>query len=80
MDTIGRALAAVGQDVQPGSVPDAAFLVAAAEGVLFEGLASLLRQVGLSQRARQNVSGHALGIIMGCCKSTSSPEDVGLLG
>lgn len=47
MDTIGRALAAVSRDVQPGSVPDAAFLVAAAEGVLFEGLASLLRQVGL---------------------------------
>ena len=45
MDAIGQAVAAVGQDVQPGSVPDASFLVAAAEGVLFEGLASLLRQV-----------------------------------
>ena len=45
MDTIGHAVAAVRQDVQPGKVPDANFLVAAAEGVLFEGLASLLRQV-----------------------------------
>lgn len=47
MGTIGRAVAAVGRDVQPGAVPDAGFLVAAAEGVLFEGLASLLRQVPL---------------------------------
>lgn len=46
MDTIGQAVAAVSRDVQPGSVPDASFLVAAAEGLLFEGLASLLRQVG----------------------------------
>ena len=45
MDTIGQAVAAVSQDVQPGPVPDASFLVAAAEGVLFEGLASLLHQV-----------------------------------
>ena len=45
MDTIGHAVAAVRQDVQPGQVPDADFLVAAAEGVLFEGLASMLRQV-----------------------------------
>lgn len=48
MDTIGHAVAAVRQDVQPGKVPDADFLVAAAEGVLFEGLASLLHQVSLA--------------------------------
>lgn len=48
MDTIGQAVAAVRQDVQPGGVPDADFLVAAAEGVLFEGLAALLHQVGLA--------------------------------
>lgn len=47
MGTIGRAVAAVRQDVQPGSLPDASFLVAAAEGILFEGLACLLRQVAL---------------------------------
>ena len=47
MTTIGRAVAGVSRDVQPGCVPDASFLVAAAEGVLFEGLASLLRQVSL---------------------------------
>ena len=47
MATIGQAVAGVRRDVQPGSVPDASFLVAAAEGVLFEGLASLLRQVSL---------------------------------
>lgn len=50
MRTIGHALAAVAQDVQPGDVScagDAAYVRAAAEGVLFEGLASLLRQVSL---------------------------------
>lgn len=45
MDTIGHAVAAVSQDVKPGQMPDAEFLVAAAEGILFEGLASLLHQV-----------------------------------
>ncbi|KAA6423444.1 MAG: Aldehyde oxidase, partial [Trebouxia sp. A1-2] len=44
MDTIGHAVAAVSQDVKPGQMPDAEFLVAAAEGILFEGLASLLHQ------------------------------------
>ncbi|KAL0029788.1 hypothetical protein WJX77_000034 [Trebouxia sp. C0004] len=44
MDTIGHAVAAVSQDVRPGQVPDAEFLVSAAEGILFEGLASLLHQ------------------------------------
>lgn len=46
MNTIGHAVAAVAHDVQPGEVEDASFIEAAAEGVLFEGLASLLRQVG----------------------------------
>ena len=46
MNTIGHAVAAVAQDVQPGKVEDASFIKAAAEGVLYEGLASLLRQVG----------------------------------
>ena len=45
--TIGHAVAAVAQDVQPGHVEDASFIKAAAEGVLFEGLASLLRQVAV---------------------------------
>ena len=47
MDTIGHAIASVSQDVKPGQVPDAEFLVAAAEGILFEGLASLLHQVSI---------------------------------
>ena len=47
MDTIGHAVAAVSQDVKPGHVPDADFLVAAAEGILFEGLTSLLHQVSI---------------------------------
>ncbi len=45
VETVGHAVVAVRQDVQPGKVPDADFLVAAAEGVLFEGLAALLGQV-----------------------------------
>lgn len=45
MQTIGHAVAAVTKDVQPGGIADASFVKAAAEGVLFEGLASLLRQV-----------------------------------
>lgn len=45
LHTIGHAIAAVAEDVQPGNVTDASFIIAAAEGVLFEGLASLLRQV-----------------------------------
>ena len=47
MAAIGQAVAAVSRDVQPGSLPHSSFLVAAAEGLLFEGLASLLRQVDL---------------------------------
>jgi len=45
INTIGLAVANVNEDVKPGQVPDADFLVAAAEGILFEGLASLLHQV-----------------------------------
>ncbi len=47
INTVGHAVAAVSQDVKPGQVLDAEFLVAAAEGILFEGLASLLRQVSI---------------------------------
>ncbi len=47
MEAISHAVAAVSQDVEPGQVPDAQFLVAAAEGILFEGLASLLHQVSI---------------------------------
>ena len=56
METIGHAVAAVRQDVQPGKLPDAEFLVAAAEGVLFEGLASLLQQVTFFQQTLQNTT------------------------
>lgn len=53
MHTIGHAIAAAAEDVQPGDVADASFVKAAAEGVLFEGLASLLRQVCACDRRKE---------------------------
>ena len=43
--TLAKAVALVLEDVQPGNVPDKDFLITAAQGLLFEALASILKPV-----------------------------------
>lgn len=51
VSTLAAAVAAVPEDVVPGEVADAAFLLSAGQGLLFEALAALLKPV----RAAANI-------------------------
>jgi CO/xanthine dehydrogenase FAD-binding subunit len=45
VSTIAAAVKAILDDVRPGELPDAEFLRGAAQGLLFQALASILKQV-----------------------------------